>query len=785
MLLWIKGHPKWTSLIIVTGIALFLFWICLPSPMFDVPYSTVLETRSGKLMGAKIADDGQWRFPLNSEVPVKFEKALLEYEDRRFYYHPGIDPVAVARAIVQNLKAGEVVSGASTLTMQVIRLSRKDQPRSYWEKIKEMILALRLEFSYSKKEILALYAAHAPFGGNVVGLDAAAWRYYGRPPDRLSWAEAATLAVLPNSPSLIHPGKNRDRLKIKRDRLLDRLLQAGLIDSLTCRLSKAESLPGQPKPLPRMAPHLLNHFFTSDRRGQRVQSTLDMALQKQANEVVQRHHRMLSQNQIHNAAAIIAEVRTGAVRAYVGNTRDEKGAHGNSVDVITAPRSTGSILKPFLYMLMQNEGQLLPDMLVADIPTKIAGYAPENFSLSYDGAVPASEALSRSLNVPAVRMLRDFGVPRFHHYLNLMGMSTLYYPPEHYGLSLILGGAEGTLWDITGIYTSLARFMNRYDAANPETRMFKARQLQVIEKTGIPSSGRSFPLNAGAVWQTFEAMLEVNRPETEVNWRQFLSSRKVGWKTGTSFGYRDGWAVGVTPEYVVGVWVGNADGEGRPGLIGIKTAGPILFDLFDLLDETGWFREPLYAMEEVAICQKSGYRAGPYCTPVDTAAIPLPGLETKPCPYHRLVHLNVSETHRVNSRCRPVSKIKSKFWFVLPPVQEWYYRRSNPSYAVLPPFPEECQQVASAPGTMQLIYPHDNSRIYVPKELDGSGGRTVFEVAHSGGSSTIYWHLDQTYLGKTEGQHQMALSPQPGRHLLTLVDEHGATLRHQFEILRR
>ncbi|TYP93693.1 penicillin-binding protein 1C [Fodinibius salinus] len=784
MLNWAKDRFQWILVLLGLGLGLFLFWNCLPQPLFNTPYSTVLEDQNGKLMGAKIASDEQWRFPLSKDVPTKFEKALLEYEDQYFYQHPGVDPTAVLRAVIQNIEAGKVVSGASTLTMQVIRLSRKDQPRTYWEKIKEAILALRLELSYSKKEILARYAAHAPFGGNVVGLEAASWRYFGRPPSQLSWAETTTLAVLPNSPSLIHPGRNRNRLRNKRDQLLKRLKNSGTIDSLTYKLAKSEPLPGKPLPLPRIAPRLLTRMVTGKFRQHRVKSTIDLSLQKQARNVVERHHKLLKQNQIHNTAALIADVKTGAVRAYIGNTKDASSPHENNVDVVTAPRSTGSILKPFLYMLMQDKGQLLPNMLVADIPTEIAGYSPENFSRSYNGAVPASEALSRSLNVPAVRLLQDFGVPRFHHYLQQMGMKTLDYPPEHYGLSLILGGAEGSLWDITGMYTSVARFMNHYNAANPQTNIFRPKPLH-FTKGAENSSEYSFPLNAGAVWYTLETMLDVHRPEKDVNWRQFQSSRKIGWKTGTSFGYRDGWAIGVTPEYVIGVWVGNADGEGRPGLIGIKTAGPILFDLFDSLDKTSWFHEPLYAMQKVPVCSKSGHRAGPYCNTVDTVAVPKPGLKTEPCPYHQQVHLDKTENYRVNSNCMSIEKMKDESWFVLPPAQEWYYKQKNPNYRVLPPMLKQCQKNTDATTVMELIYPHDASQIYIPKELDGSKGKTIFKVAHRGNNSTVYWHLDNQYLGKTKDSHQMALSPLPGRHLLTLIDEEGATLRHQFKILSR
>ncbi len=768
-------------------IALWTFWFCLPEPLFDDPYSTVLEDRHGRLLGAKIADDGQWRFPLSGKVPRKFEKALLEYEDQRFYSHPGVDPLSVVRAAIQNIRAGHVVSGASTISMQVIRLSRKDQPRTFTEKLIEMMMALRLEIKYSKKEILALYTAHAPFGGNVVGLEAAAWRYFGRAPAQLSWAESATLAVLPNSPALIHPGRNRDQLQQKRDRLLGRLQQEGMLDSLDAELARAEPLPREPVDLPQIAPHLLDRVYTGQQKGTKVRTTINSALQKQVNQVVHHHHKDLKQNQIYNAAAVVAKVNTGEVLAYVGNTQNEEGEgrHGSRVDVITSPRSTGSILKPFLYTLMLDEGELLPNMLVPDIPTQISDYSPKNFSRSYDGAVPANEALSRSLNVPAVRMLQDFGVPRFHYYLQQMGMTTLNNPPEHYGLSLILGGSEGTLWDITGMYASLARLLNNYDAADRLSRKFISEKLHYREdsETRAPSS---FEMSPAAVWFMLEAMLDVKRPGGELNWRTFTSSRKVAWKTGTSFGYRDGWAIGITPEYVVGVWVGNADGEGRPGLIGVKTAGPVLFDLFNLLDETTWFSEPIYEMEEVPICSKSGYRAGAYCSAVDIVAIPKSSLETASCPFHHLVHLNQSQNYQVSGSCASVDNMHSASWFVLPPVQEWYYRRNHPSYEPLPPFSPGCdQQVNGIIASMELIYPRHSPKIYVPLELDGSQSSTVFEVAHRISGNTVYWHLDENYLGKTERNHQMALSPEPGKHILTLVDEQGAMLKHRFEILSR
>lgn len=773
------------SLAIVAAIA---YYFCLPAPLFRPAYATVLEARNGQLLGAAIAPDGQWRFPLSDTVPARFRKAILAFEDAHFYRHPGFNPFSLLRAARQNLEAGEIVSGGSTLSMQVIRLSRQGKARTIPEKLIEIILATRLELAYTKDEILALYAAHAPFGGNIVGLEAAAWRYYGRQPGQLSWGETATLAVLPNSPSLVYPGKNEEKLLRKRNRLLDKLYRLKKIDSVSCRLAKLESLPGSPRPLPAEAPQLLTRIQQEGFAGQKVISSLDPQLQRRVNQIVDRHHQQLKGNGIHNAAVLILDVESGQSLAYVGNTRPENPAeHNASVDIITAARSTGSILKPFLYAGMLQEGSLLPHELVPDIPTFIDGFAPKNFNQSYDGAVAADEALARSLNVPAVRMLQKYGVEKFHFLLQEMGMTTLLKPPSHYGLSLILGGAEATLWDLGGMYASLARSMNHY-FRYPEPRRYNRNDFSVpsylptILQQQEPPLSESGLLNAGALWYTFEAMAQVRRPDPEAGWESFDSSRKLAWKTGTSYGYRDAWAIGLTPRHVVAVWVGNADGEGRPGLTGLKAAAPLLFDVADLLPDTEWFDYPGSEMANVLISQKSGMRASRFCHDTVRMEIPRSGLKSTPCPYHRLVHLDEDAAYRLHSACAPVSAIHSTSWFVLPPVQEWYYRRNHPEYRQLPPLRPDClsDEVQLA---LQLIYPRQNAQIYVPRELDGKKGQAIFEAAHRDPEAQIYWHLDEAYLGMTQQQHQMGLAPEPGRHRLILVDQQGERLETYFTVL--
>ncbi len=756
---------------------------CLPSTLFNNKTCTVLEDSNGNLLSARIADDGQWRFPNSKNIPSKFIASIVQFEDRSFFLHLGFNPLAFARAIFQNIKAKKIISGGSTLSMQVIRLSRKKKERTVFEKLIEIILALRLELSYSKSEILTLYSSNAPFGGNVVGIDAASWRYFGREPEKLSWAESATLAILPNAPSLIYPGKNQIRLLKKRDRLLDQLFKSKAIDKETCELSKQESLPGKPYPIPQIAPHLLQRAAKEGHNGERILSTLHGHLQERVNEIIENHHKILKANEIHNACALVLDVNSGEVLAYVGNTENTGQAeYENDVDVITAPRSTGSILKPFLFVSMLNDGELLASTLIPDIPTQIAGYVPQNYSGTFDGAVPAKRALARSLNIPAVRMLQNYGIEKFNFNLKKIGMTSLTFTPDHYGLSIILGGAEGKLWDIAGMYASMARTLNHYTTYNGKynKKDFHA-PTYVPQKSGTPDLEEAATLDAASIYLTFEAMVEVSRPDEDSGWKQYTSASKVAWKTGTSFGYRDGWAVGVTPKYVVAVWVGNADGEGRPGLIGIQTAAPIMFDIFSLLKPGKWFSQPYDEMEKVPICRQSGYRCTDICEPKDIVWIQKSGLRTEPCKFHHTIHLDKEGKYRVNSNCEDVNKMQHVSWFVLPPAMELYYKSKNASYKELPPFRKDCE--TGGLSSMEIIYPKQLTKIYVPIELNGSLGKTIFQVAHRMANSIIYWHLDGIYIGSTQDTHQMALSPDEGVHILTLVDETGESIVQKFEIV--
>lgn len=747
------------------------YYHCLPKQLFSAPTATVVESENGTLLGAKIATDGQWRFPEVDSIPKKFEHCLLQFEDAHFYNHFGFNPVSIIKAIGQNIRAGKTVRGGSTITQQVIRLARNGKKRSYIEKGLELILATRLEFRKSKEEILKMYVSNAPYGGNVVGLEVASWRYFGLKAYQLSWAESATLAVLPNAPSLIYPGKNQQQLITKRNRLLRKLFSKKIIDSTTYTLALLEKLPQKPFPLPKTAAHFVEHVAKTN-KGKRIVSSINGGLQANLNAVVDRHYEHLKQNQVHNAAVLVLDVHTRKVLAYVGNTKTDKD-HQKDVDMVQGNRSTGSTIKPLLYTAMLDAGELMPTMLVADVPTQIAGYTPENFNEDYSGAVTAKKALARSLNIPAVRLLQSYGLQKFRDQLDFFQLKGITKSADYYGLTLILGGAESNLWDLCKTYAGMAATINHFNASSSEyfTNEFSA---PIFKKNAAVNFGKKSIqktiFDAASIYLTFEAMKEVNRPEGQESWQFYDSSKEIAWKTGTSFGNKDAWAIGVTKNHVVGVWVGNADGEGRPNVTGISSAAPILFDVFNMLPKSDWFLKPLDEFREIEVCAESGFLATTIC-PTKTISIPAKENYVKACPYHRLVHIDRKAQFQINSSCESIDNIVSRPWFVLPPIQEFYYKKSNATYKTLPNFRTDCK--TSNAAVMAFIYPKNDAKITLTKSFDGTINELVLQLAHTQNSTTVYWYIDDVYVTQTTDFHEIAILPKAGKRKITVVDALG------------
>ena len=750
-----------------------LFFLPLRIIPGNLPYSYTLYDRTGTLLGAATASDGQWRFSPGN-VPDRFVRAIIAFEDKRFFYHIGVDPIAVVRAAVSNIRAGRIVSGASTLTMQTMRLLAGNQRRTFRQKFRESLLAVLAELRLGKGRILSLYAAHAPFGGNVIGIEAASWRYFNRSPASLTWAEAATLAVLPNQPSLVHPGANRAILLEKRNKLLKVLYEQHDIDVQTLELSLAEPLPAKPYPLPSGAPHYLELLKKTHPGTARFYTDMDSALQKNLRRILERRSREFSHKGINNAAALIIETATGKILAYCGNTGlDGRNARTSAVDIVQARRSSGSLLKPFLYAAMLDSGHLLPDQLVIDIPTRIGSYKPDNNVPLYRGAVPASEALSRSLNIPAVRMLREYGISRFLDYLKQCGFSTFTRSADEYGLPLILGGGEITLHEAVLAY---AQLMNAACTRPAFTHAFRRQAGSEVDR---------FPVSAGAAWLTLKALADGVRPDDEALWRFFAGSKRIAWKTGTSNGNRDGWAIGTTETYTVGIWFGNAEGQGRQDLQSIRTAAPVLFEVFASLPAAHWPAIPDDAVAEETYCADSGYLAGRHCARTVKGFRPAQAPLGSVCPYCAAVSFtpdgrfqaDISDMTGAYSGRFPLIQNR----FVLPPAIEYYYTRFAAGYKKLPPF--VAGHRGSAPSQLAILFPEQGARIVIPVEIDGSAGSMIMQAAARDIGTVIYWDIDGVYIGSTQGTHTMTVQPKIGLHTLTVTDSSGARRVRTFEIL--
>jgi len=758
---------------VIAAFVMAIGWmsIPLPDPPFPEDYGSVVLDADGEVLHTYLAEDEQWRFRLEAgDFSDKLEAAVVMAEDRRFRSHPGVDVLSLVRAMIQNLRAGEVRSGASTLTMQVTRLMRP-KPRTVPNKLLEMMQALKLEARYSKDELLRLYLEHAPYGGNVVGAAAAGLHYFGRPPTRLTWAEAATLAVLPRSPTRVTPFRNAELLLERRNRLLEALHSGGKIDEATLRESLHERLPTRGFEMPVLAPHL-SRRVASESPGMRMHTTIDRGIQEALEALARRHGRWLGRQGIHNLAVLAVETSTGEVRGYVGSPEFSDGTHGGQVDGVLAPRSTGSILKPYLYALAFDSGVVHPESLLRDVPVYFGSYAPVNADHRFSGMVRAREALVRSLNVPPVFLLNEVGITKFHHFLRRAGMTTLFRPPSGYGLSLILGGAEGTLWDIVGLYRGLARD-GRFDglAVFPDQHPTVGPQL----------------LSPAASRMTLEILTEVRRPDDDgVDRTLFSPRRRVAWKTGTSFGKRDAWAIGVTPDWVVGVWVGNFSGKGNSAIGGAAAAAPVLFAALELLPghtDGGWFAEPR-GLRSIRLCASSGFRAGPDCRDVRNAFQPARAPSPPQCRFHRGFWIDPETGFEVCSRCWQSIEAQRDIRLILPPDAAQLMRRAGRPIDSSPPHNPRCG-VSGGGRPLRVIYPGAGTTLLVPRDVDGKAERVTLRAAHTSADAALYWYVDGRFEGRTRTDHALTLVLAAGDHRVEVVDQDGSAAHSLFRVERR
>jgi len=748
--------------------ALFLL-IPLPRPLFPADYSTVIEDRNGEFLRVYLNGNEQWILPPDTRtVPVALKTSVLQFEDRYFYLHGGVNPLAVVRAGLQNVRAGERVSGASTITMQLARII-KPKPRTIASKLLEMAQAVKLEVRFSKEQILESYLNHAPYGGNVRGYRAASRLYFGRSPEQLTWAQAATLAVLPNAPGLVAPQTDPAALRTRRDTLLARLHGEGIIDSTTYRLARAEPVPEKRLTFPSEAPHLADYVKARPARDEDpfvIATTVDRDIQRTVSHLAAFHARFLASQGIPNLAVVVAETATGKVRAYIGSADYFDLDHHGPVDGVQAPRSTGSLLKPFLYALAMDSGMILPQTQLPDIPSQFGAFTPQNPDLGYRGLVTVHDALVMSLNVPPVRLLHRYGLKPFYGFLKDAGLGHLFRTPEDYGLPLILGGAEATPFEITALFRGLGSGGS-------------FAPLQVIRQTDTARPRERELLSPGASYLTLEILQEVVRPGSEAFWASFRHGFPIAWKTGTSYGQRDAWAVGVTPEWTVCVWTGDFTGAENANLHSTTSSGPLLFDIFNSLPRAeGWFSPQQGSLRPVELCLDTGYRATQACPQTAVAYAPRYAPPTPACPYHTTVYVTSDGTYRVNSRCWEPGGYRAVSRLVYPPEIAGYLRSRGHDPGGLPPFAPGCNQ--STPDQLSILYPENDAMLYLPRDLDGSVQHVTLRAAHALPDATLFWYIDTEYRGATTGKHVQAVTLREGWHQLEVVDQDGNSRTARF-----
>lgn len=759
----------------ILGVGLLVLPAPPEAPSHLEPSSVYLSS-DGRMLRAFLNDDEQWvlPWPVSEPVPPRLETALVESEDRFFRRHPGVNPGALIRALVQNIRAGEIVSGGSTITMQLARIL-DPKPRTVWHKLRESVQALRLEFRYSKQEILKRYLAGAPYGGNVIGAPAAAWRYFGKTLADLTWAEAATLAVLPRFPGRVQPGRGTDELIDARNRLLARLADRGVISEADFERSRHEPVPREHRGFPFEAPHLTRLLESeSTRDAGFTRTTIDLDLQREIERLAQVHASYLHTLGVANLAVLVAETESGKVRAYLGSADFADSGRLGEVDGVIAPRSSGSILKPFLYALAVDDGLLVPDTMLIDVPTHFGTFQPQNVDFAYFGMLRASEALQRSLNVPAVRLLSAYGQRDFYYFLLQAGVSTLFRTADDYGLPLILGGAETTLFDLVRLYRGLG-LGGRFPP------------LSLVESDSIPGSDMPRLVSTGSSALVLEMLRGLTRPGESVWWERRADSWPIAWKTGTSYGNRDAWALGVTPDWTIGVWVGNFSGEENVNLRSTDTSAPLLLDIFELLPRhTRWFDVSPDEFRTETVCAETGYLAGDACEHTIDVRVPA-GAGTLPlCPYHQFVFLDASGTHEVCSHCWGDEPPRRESRLHLPPDVVQYLAERGTVVEQIPPHNPICPVLGGATTSdLAILYPSFGSVLYLPRDFDGSAGAFTAHAASRHPDARLFWYLDGTYLGETVDLHTMGIEIGYGEHYLLIIDEQGTSESIEFQVLQQ
>ncbi|WP_182343336.1 peptidoglycan glycosyltransferase PbpC [Pseudomonas kielensis] len=769
----------WRGLLGSVVLLVALVWLAdrlwpLPLPQDDL--ARVVLAEDGTPLWRFADANGVWRYPVQtSEVSPYYLDALLTYEDRWFYQHPGVNPLALGRAAWQNLSGGRVLSGGSTLSMQVARLL-DPHPRTLLGKLRQLWRTAQLEWHLSKEQILNLYLNRAPFGGTLQGVAAASWAYLGKSPQHLTHAEAALLAVLPQAPSRLRPDRHPARAQVARDKVLRRLGEFAVWPQSAVDEALEEPLLLAPRLEPSLAP-LLARRLNRPHSPPLIRTTLDANLQRRLEDLLLGWRARLPEHT--SAAILVVEAQSMAVRAYLGSVDINDTRRFGHVDMISALRSPGSTLKPFLYGMAMDAGLIHSESLLQDVPRRYGDYRPGNFSMGFSGPVPASSALSTSLNLPAVQLLEAYGPKRFAAEMRIGGMPLALPPLAEPNLSLILGGAGSRLEDLVSGYSAFARGGKSAPIRLQPDDELRERPL----------------LSPGSAWIVRRILSGQARPDRDPR-AELVQRPLLAWKTGTSYGFRDAWAIGVGPRYLIGIWIGRPDGTPVPGQFGLASAAPLMLQVHDVLinrDSQRGISAPVQPVPlnvgVAAICWPLGQpmsRTDPNCrrqrfawtldgtTPPTLQAMDQPlgvGLVEK-------IWVNARGL-RVDAKCPGAVARDIALWPA--PLEPWLPRVERRE-ARLPANDPDCPgPLLAASSPLSIVGVREGDQLRRPA---ASQELLRLKLSALGGSGRRWWFVNGAPLGDSANQGSInATFEQLGPVELSVLDEGGQTARVEFNVV--
>jgi penicillin-binding protein 1C len=753
---WLAGMAIVAFLLFISFFLLNLFF-----PLPDrVEYSTIVTDNKGEVVHAFLTSDDKWRMKTTlEEISPLLRKTIIEKEDRYFYRHPGVNPLAVGRAVFKNILRAKRTSGASTITMQVAR-ALEPRRRTYASKFIEMYRALQLEWKYSKDEILQLYLNLVPYGGNIEGVKSASILYFRKNPDHLSLAEITALSIIPNRPSSLVMGKNNDRIVVERNRWLQKFADENVFTQKEIADALSEPLTATRGTVPKLIPHLA--IKLKRQGGDIIRTNINLNTQLKVEKLVEDYVHTLRLQDIQNAAVVIIDNKTHAVTSYIGSAGFYDTADGGQVNGAAAIRQPGSTLKPLVYGMCIDEGLMTPRAIITDVAVSYDGYAPENYDRQFNGYVTMEYALEHSLNIPAVKALRALGKDKLIQTMAACNFQQVKRDQAKLGLSMILGGCGATLEELTGMYSA---FANNGVYTQP---LFTREETEHGPQTA--KINRKI-LTPAATYMINETLSKVNRPDFPINWQSTERMPKIAWKTGTSYGRRDAWSIGYNKNFTVGVWVGNFSGISIPDLSGATVATPLLFKIFNSIDydsDEEWFRKP-DDCDIRQVCSETGLLPAGHCTTLTTDYfIPLISTMRK-CDNTEEIMVSADEKRSYCRLCAPETGYKKKWFRKVSPEMQHYFEEHRVAYVQIPPHNDACEKVFRD-GAPVITSPRGGSEYLISKK----NPEPVQLACNTGNDVTkVYWYVNNRFYKTAAANSKQFFVPEEGPVKISCTDDKG------------